>query len=97
MLKRGEQFPGCELVCDAHSPYVNWMDNLHLAFAKVKARMLWGIKSGKDVEDWGEGIRLLDEWHYLEDGESPLKSFLWARLIPPLAKAIGIFHYRLGE
>jgi O-methyltransferase involved in polyketide biosynthesis len=90
-------FPGCELVCDAHTPFVIWADNLHLAFAKVKARMHWSIKQGKDVEAWGEGIRLLDEWNYYDDDESQLKAFRWVRMIPPLAKSSGIFHFRLGD
>ena len=96
-LKLCEHFPGCELVCDAHTPFVIWVDNLHLAYAKVKARMHWSIKDGKDIESWGEGICLLDEWNYYEDDESPLKAYRWVRLIPPLAKSSGIFHYRLGK
>ena len=95
-LKLCKHFPGCELVCDAHTPIVIWVDNFHLAYAKVKARLHWSIKDGKEVEDWGEGIRLLDEWNYYEDDDSPLKAFRWVRLIPPLAKSSGIFHYRLG-
>ena len=95
-LKLLAHFPGCELVCDAHTPFVIWVDNLHLAYAKVEARLHWSIKQGKAVEDWGEGIRLLDEWNYYEDDESQLKAFRWVRLIPKLAKSSGIFHYRLG-
>jgi len=96
-LKLREQFPGCELVCDAHTSFVIWADNLHLAYAKVKARLHWSIKDGKDVESWAEGIRLLDEWNYYDDDESQLKAFRWVRLIPRLAKSSGIFHYRLGK
>jgi len=95
-IKLREHFPGCELVCDAHTPFVVWADNLHLAYAKLKARLHWSIKHGKDVENWGEGIRLLDEWNYYEEDEPQLKAYRWVRLIPPLAKSSGIFHYRLG-
>jgi O-methyltransferase involved in polyketide biosynthesis len=95
-LKLCEHFPGSELVCDAHTSFVIWADNLHLAFANVKARMHWSIKSGQDVENWGEHIRLLDEWNYYDEDESQLKAFRWVRLIPALAKSSGIFHYRLG-
>ena len=95
-LKLRGHFPGCELVCDAHTPFVIWTDNLHLAYAKVKARLHWSIKQGRDVEGWGAGIRLLDEWNYYEDDESPLKAFRWVRLIPPLAKSSGVYLYRLG-
>jgi len=103
-LKLGEHFPGCELVCEAQTPFGMWADNLHLAYAKVKARMHWSLKSGKEIESWGVPstslragpIRLLDEWFYYDDEESPLKAYLWLRLFPPIAKASGIYHYRLG-
>jgi len=95
-IKLGENFPGCELVCDAHTPFVIWVDNLHLAYAKVKARLHWSIKTGKDVEGWGEDIQLLDEWNYYDEDASQLKAYRWVRLIPPLAKSSGIFHYQLG-
>lgn len=91
-----QHFTGCELVCDAETPFVVWADNLHLAFAKLKARLHWSIKEGKDVEKWGEGICLLDEWNYAVDEVSPLNSLRFARLYRALAKFAGIFHYRLG-
>jgi O-methyltransferase involved in polyketide biosynthesis len=95
-LKLKECFPGAELVCDAHTPFVIWADNIHLALAKVKARLHWSIKTGTDPENWGEGIRLLDEWNYYDEDEENLKAFRWVRLFPALAKSSGIFHYRLG-
>ena len=90
-------FRGCELVCDAHTSFVVWADNLHLALARVKARLHWSIKQGKDVEAWGKGIRLLDEWNYYDDDVSQLKAFRWVRMFPALAKSSGVFHYRLGD
>lgn len=95
-LKLRDHFPGSELVCDAHTPFVIWADNMHLAFARVKARLHWKLKNPRDVEGWGEGIRLLDEWNYYEADEPALKAFRWVRMIPALAKSSGIFHYRLG-
>jgi len=95
-LKLLTHFPGCELVCDAHTSFVIWADNLHLKFAGVAARLQWSIKTGRDPEGWSEGIRLLDEWNYYEDDDSPLKAFRWVRLIPPLAKSSGVFRYQLG-
>jgi O-methyltransferase involved in polyketide biosynthesis len=95
-LKLRDHFPGSELVCDAHTPFVIWADNLHLAFAGVKARLHWRLRHAKDVESWGSGICLLDEWNYFEEDDAHLKAFRWVRLFPPLAKSSGIFHYRLG-
>lgn len=90
-------FPGAELVCDAHSPFVIRTDNLQLAFSKVSARLRWGLKHGKDVESWGDGLVLLDEWFYFDDPEPRMRSYRWMRYFPLLGKSTGIFHYRLGE
>jgi O-methyltransferase involved in polyketide biosynthesis len=95
-LKLRDNFPGCELVCDAHTPFVVWVDNLQLSYAKVKARLQWSIKNSRDPESWGKGVRLLDEWNYYDDNEPRLKAFRWARLFPVIAKSSGIFHYKLG-
>jgi O-methyltransferase involved in polyketide biosynthesis len=96
-LELHRRFPGCEVVCDAHTPYVIWMDNLHLAFSKVKARLHWKLKHGRDVETWGDGFRLLEEWFYFDHPEPRLGAALWMKNIPWLARSTGIFHYQLGS
>jgi O-methyltransferase involved in polyketide biosynthesis len=95
-LKLRDNFPGAELVCDAHTPFVIWADNLQLALSKVSARLRWGLKRGKDVERWGDGLRLLDEWFYFDDPEPRMRPYRWMRLFPFFAKSTGIFHYKLG-
>ncbi len=96
-LKLRDQFPGCQVVCDAHTPFVIWADNLQLSFSGVQARLHWRLKNPRDVEAWGDDIHLLDEWNYYEEDEPPLKSVRWARNIPALAKSSGIYHYLLGH
>jgi O-methyltransferase involved in polyketide biosynthesis len=95
-LKLSRHFPGCELVCDAHTPFVIWADNLQLALSKVSARLHWGLKHGKDVESWGDEIRLLEEWFYFDDPEPRMSPYRWMGKISFLAKSTGIFHYQLG-
>ncbi len=92
-----DHFPGAELVCDAFSPYMVWLNNLRITRTKMGARYHWGLKHGKDVEKWGDDINLLDEWFYFSRPEPRLAHAQWMRHIPPLAKASGIFHYRLGK
>jgi O-methyltransferase involved in polyketide biosynthesis len=91
-----ERFPGCELVTDGMTPFVMFMDNFQLAFSKMKARMRWSMKNPHDLESWGEGIRLLDEWYYFNTPEPRMKGSQWMGRIPLLAKSVGIFHYQLG-
>jgi O-methyltransferase involved in polyketide biosynthesis len=97
VLKLKKLFPGAELVCDAHTPFIIWSDNLQMAFLKFKARLHWGLKHARDMETWGEGIHLLDEWYYFDRPEPRLGAAQWMRYIPLLGKSAGIFHYRLGE
>ena len=95
-LKIRNNFPGAELVCDAHTPFVILTDNLQLALSGVKARLRWGLKHGRDVEKWGEGISMLEEWFYFDDPEPRMAPFRWMRLFPVLGKSTGTFHYQLG-
>jgi O-methyltransferase involved in polyketide biosynthesis len=96
-LKLLDLFPGAELVCDAHTPFVIRMDNLQLALTKVSARLQWGLKHGKDVENWGEGIKLLEEWFYFDDPEPRMRPYRWMRHFPLFGKSTGIFHFQLGS
>jgi O-methyltransferase involved in polyketide biosynthesis len=89
-------FPGAELVFDAHTPWVIKTDNLQLALSKVKARLHFALKHGLDVEDWGDGIRMLEEWFYFGTDEPRVRSYRWMNRIAFLRKSTGIFHYRLG-
>jgi len=97
VLTLQERFPGAELVCDAQSPYLVRIGNLRLTFSKLGVRQHWALKRGRDLETWGEGIRLLDEWFYFDRPEPRLGGSQWMRHVPQLAKAAGIYHYRLGQ
>ena len=97
VLMLREHFPGAELVFDAFSPYLVRMNNLRISRTKIGARYNWGLKRGKDVEAWGDGITLLDEWFPFSRPESRLAHIRWMRHIPLFAKIFGIFHYRLGN
>jgi O-methyltransferase involved in polyketide biosynthesis len=92
-------FPGAELVFDAFSPFLVRANNFRLKLSRTKmgARYHWGLKRGKDLENWGDGICLLDEWFPFDCPEPRLARVQWVRHIPPLAKVMGIFHYRLGK
>jgi O-methyltransferase involved in polyketide biosynthesis len=91
-----KNFPGAEIVCDAHTPFVIWADNLQLASAKIQARLHFALKHGRDVEAWGDGIRMLEEWFYFGTDEPRTRAYRWMRRFPLLGKSTGIFHYRLG-
>lgn len=97
VLALRDHFPGAELVFDAFSPFLVRANNRRLARTKIGARYHWGLKRGKDLEKWGEGIRLLSQWFLFDRPEPRLAYARWMRFIPLLAHIMGVYRYRLGE
>jgi methyltransferase (TIGR00027 family) len=95
VLTLRDHFPGADLVFDAFSPFMRWANNLRVALTKIGARSHWALKHGKDLEQWGDSIHLLDERFPFQYAEPRLGRALAVRHIPFLAKTIGVFHYRL--
>jgi O-methyltransferase involved in polyketide biosynthesis len=97
VLMLRDHFPGAELVIDAFSPFLIRANNLRLSITKFGARYHWGLKRGQEIEGWGDGIHLLDEWGYFDRPEPRLDHIRWMRHIPLLARVLRIYHYRLGK
>jgi O-methyltransferase involved in polyketide biosynthesis len=90
-----EHFPGAELAFDGFSPFVVWANNRRMARTKLGARYHWACKNGKALESWGD-IHQLGEWRIFDRPEPRLAKIRRLRFIPLVAKAIGIYRYRLG-
>lgn len=90
-----EHFPGSELVFDAFSPIYVWVSNIQTA--RFGIRTYWGMWSGKEVEKWGDGIHLIDEWGYLDSIEQRTDKLRRLRLFESLFRTLRIYHFRLGE
>ena len=70
-----------------------------IRIAKISDRfphLCWGLWDGHELEGWGEGIHLIDDWGYLDSPEPRLSFYRWARHIPLAAKAGRIYHFQLG-
>lgn len=89
------QFPGAELVFDSYSPLHVWVSNLQTA--EFGFRCHWGIWRGQEIESWGEGIHLLDEWGYFDPPEPRLAYIRWMRHIESLIRTVRIYHFLLGN
>ena len=97
VLMLRDHFPGAELVFDAFSPFLVRANNLRMAISGFGVRYRWGIWRGQELEGWGDGIHLLDEWGYFDRPEPRLDHIRWMRHIPLLARVMRVYHYRLGE
>jgi len=60
------RLPGSEIVFDAFSRLTAKSANRHPSIKKTGAHIYWGIDDSRQIETWGPGIRLLDEWYFSE-------------------------------
>jgi O-methyltransferase involved in polyketide biosynthesis len=97
VLKLRDRFPGAELVFDAYSPLHIWLHNLQMSTSRIDLRVRWGIWHGWEMERWGDGIGLLDEWGFFDDPTPRLRSIRWARGLEALARTFRIYHFQLGK
>jgi O-methyltransferase involved in polyketide biosynthesis len=97
VLTLRDHFPGSELVFDAYSPLHVWVHNLQTSISKIQLSVNWGIWHGQEIEGWGDGIRLLDEWGFFDPPEPRLDHIRWMRRIESLARTLRIYHFQLGK
>ena len=101
VLTLKEHFPGAELVFDAYSPFLEWSHNLRVTRKRIGAHLHWALKHPQDLEKWGAaspsgaGIRLLDERYPFQSPEPRIRNALKLRLVPFIARGIGVFRYQL--
>jgi O-methyltransferase involved in polyketide biosynthesis len=90
------RFPEGELVFDAASPFISRHHNRTSSVLKRSGtRIRWDAKNPQELETWG--LQLIDQWYYFDKPEARLRAFGWMRFIPCMAKATGIFHFRMRE
>jgi O-methyltransferase involved in polyketide biosynthesis len=97
VLALREEFPESELAFDAFSPFYVWGNNRRVTRTHIGAEAHWSLKRAEDLENWCEGIRLLETWYPFLCPEPRLRQIRWVRFIPLLAKTTGIFKYKLGN
>ncbi len=93
-----QRFPGAELMFDALTPLmVRLSPVLHPTLRKKRAQIYWGLEDNRELERWGDGIRLLSEWYYFEQPEPRLGAQKLIRWLPGFGRSAKIVRYRLGE
>jgi O-methyltransferase involved in polyketide biosynthesis len=90
-----DHFPGAELVFDAFSPVHLWVSNIQTARSGLRCN--WGLWRGQEIEGWGDGIRLLDEWGFFDCPEPRLANMRWMQPFDALARTLRIYHFQLGK
>jgi hypothetical protein len=63
---------------------------------RVKALVKWGVKSGRELESWFEGVKLVEEWSVINRGRDRLPYFFRVlfSVFPVLTGISKIIHVR---
>jgi O-methyltransferase involved in polyketide biosynthesis len=97
LLKLRDHFPDAELVFDGWRPFEVWLANRYLSNSQFAGLMRWGFWNDRELEGWGAGIHLLDDWGFFDQPEPRLSSYRWMDPLFRLFKPMRIYHFQLGE
>jgi O-methyltransferase involved in polyketide biosynthesis len=101
LINLQKRFPSSEISFDAYSRLTAKGANNHPSIKKTGAHIYWGIDDAKQIEKWGKGIKLLEEWYFTDSEDISGLKFLDRLLFRIMGsfsaakKAHRILHYRL--
>jgi len=94
-------FPGAEYVFETLHPfflklYKKKESDEHLS-SKVSFLIRWGVKSGRELERWFDGVHFVEEWAVVNTGKNrfPLAFRLLFCIFPVLTRFTKLIHLRL--
>jgi len=104
ILALRSRFPGSELVFETVNsvwlkPWLKWMVNLKMQKELGLGRgteFHFGIRNGRELEEWSPGIRLLEEWSTLDENERRIGFVRRFRKWKLLRYTMWTVRYRLG-
>ncbi len=90
-----DNFPNAEMIFEAMSPFVAKNSNKHADVKKYDAVFKWGIKSGKEIDNWNIGATFINEHFYNRHlDKMPFMLRMMYRLLPFFIKSMKIVHLR---
>jgi O-methyltransferase involved in polyketide biosynthesis len=72
-----EKFPVCEMAFDAFSKMTVDRIQAHPSLQKTGATIHWGIDDPHEIEQWGMGIHLKEEWFFSREPDIDKLSWLY--------------------
>lgn len=90
-------FPKAEIIFEAMSPFVVRNSNKHADVKKYDAVFKWGIKSGKEIENWHIGATFINEYFYNRHLNKMPLFLRMIYLIPFFKKSMKIVHLKFEK
>lgn len=97
VLMLRDRYPSSELVFDALSPLMVRLNRLKPGTRDAASLIRWTLSRDRELEQWGEGLRLLESWDYFQQREPRLGLAYLFRFLPPLAHGARVLRYLLGR
>lgn len=70
-----KRLPGSEIAFDAYSRMTAKSAGNHPSLKKTGAQIHWGIDDAHEIERWGTGIHLLEEWYFTDSEDISALAF----------------------
>ena len=104
VLQLQKQFQGSELVCEVfndfwlHNPWKGLLNHKMQKEFKLGSGATFksGIKTGREMESWNQGIQFIDEWSYFDSQEKKLGWYKLLGKIDTIRKTQWTIHYKLN-
>ena len=89
-------FPGSEIIFDSLGIMLARNSKLNSDKLGIDASYQWGIKNLREMEQWGPGIELVQQWYYLDRHKNRLGLLGWFSYLPILRRQVKIGHLRFS-
>lgn len=91
----GDEFPGSEMIFDAMPTFAVNKKNMHPDVKNYEAQFKWGIKTGKEINQWNMKAKFLNEYFIFDRYKNHWPFFLRVlMLIPAFKKSGKIIHLK---
>ncbi|MCG8362708.1 MAG: class I SAM-dependent methyltransferase [Pseudanabaenales cyanobacterium] len=90
------KFPGAEMLMEVISPLsIRMSKKPHPSISKA-AQFKWGINDLKEIEQWGDGIKLINQFYFFDRYSNRWGWRRFYKYIPVLRNLFRIGHIRFG-
>ncbi len=89
------RFRNADFLIEAMSPFLARNSQKHPDVKKYNASFKWGIKTGREVNNWNAGLTFVNEWYYFDRHRERASVFLRMMcLLPAFRKMMKIVHLK---
>lgn len=89
-------FAKSEIVFDSLGIFLAQHSRINSGELNIDASYNWGIKNLQEIETWDRGIKLLEQWHYLDMHKERLGLMGWLSYFPAIRNQVKIGHFQFN-